>query len=258
LIRDNNFSKTRVVIYLESKPAFDAAKAAGEQALRNLNDPDPDVRYQAAKWIARQARRETSNLIEFWLANKRATGALTKALGDTDERVVEEAAVAINHTTSRYFADARAFPALLRLLKSKRPLTRISAVSAAAPLGGEKSIQHVLPLLEDPVGSVRFAAVVALHSLTELATKPWAPNHVLPLGGPASAQGLTRIVAAIVPCLQDKNVEVRARAAVALGSFGDESVLEMLEKASRRERRNPAKDSLKDAVERLKKRMQGR
>jgi HEAT repeat protein len=243
-------------IYQRFKTKFDAAMAGGDEALRNLSDPDPAVRFRAAKWIGRQARREISNLIEFWLANKKATGALIKALGDADERVVEEAAAAINHTTWRYFADARAYPGLLGLLKSKRPLTRISAVQAAAALGGEKSIPYILPLLADGVGNVRFAAVFALGDLTHVSTKPWAPDQVLPLGGAASTNGLKQIVDALVPCLQDQNVEVRARAAGILGSFGDGSVLPHLEKALRKERRVPAKDSLKEAVEALKKRMQ--
>jgi HEAT repeat protein len=166
--------------------------------------------------------------------------------------------VAINHTTSRYFADPRAYPAVLPLLKSKRPLTRISALRAAALLGGEKSISHVLPLLKDRVGNVRFAAVFALEDVTHLHIKPWAPDQVLPLGGAASGRGLRQIIEALVPCLRDRNVEVRDRAAGVLGSCGDASVLEELEQALRKERLKSVKNGFKAAVERLKERMQDR
>jgi HEAT repeat protein len=163
--------------YQQFKARFDAAKAEGDAALRNLSDPDPEVRFRAAKWIARQSHRETSNYIEIWLANQHATSALIKALGDADERVAEEAAVALNHTSSRYFADPRAFAAVLPLLQSKRPATRIAAVMTAAKLGGEKSFPHVLPLVADPISKVREVAIFGLRDAIqpEWEAKAWVP-----------------------------------------------------------------------------------
>jgi len=140
------------------KAREDAAKAQGEKALRDLSDPDSAIRFQAARWIGKQARGETSNFVEAWLATKEATGAIIQAFSDSEPKVAEEAVCAFLHTCIRYFPDRRGYPGVVRLLKSNRQMTRICAVQAAGYLGGEESLNQVLPLLADRAVAVRAAA----------------------------------------------------------------------------------------------------
>src|SRR5579864_9245615 len=134
------------------------------EALRNLSDPDPAVRLRAAKWIAKQALGETSNEVEAWIANAEAMSPIIAALDDPDPKVAEEAVITVAEATRRYFKDHRAYRGVLRLLKSKRALTRMWAVEAARWLLGKRCLDDVLPLLNDKAKNVRQRVLVVITS----------------------------------------------------------------------------------------------
>lgn len=207
-----------------------------QEALRAISDPDPAVRLRAAKWIAKQTLGETSNEVEAWIANAAAMTPIIAALDDSDPRVAENAVIAVALATQRYFKDRRAYPGVLRLLKSKRALTRMWAVEAARWLRGKGCLDDVLPLLDDKAKNVRHKVLVVITSAA---------------GGKLDPQMRERLLVAVRPILKDHDWVLRRGAASALGVVGDRSQLDELKRALKNERNRFAREYMGIAIERI-------
>jgi HEAT repeat protein len=208
------------------------------EALRNLSDPDPIVRLKAAKWLAKQALGETSNEVEAWIANAKAMSPIIAALDDSDPKVAEEAIIAVAEATRRYIKDYRAYAGVLRLLKSKRALTRMWAVVAARWLRGKRCLDDVLPLLDDKAKNVRQKVLVVITATA---------------GGKLDPPLRQRLLSAVRPILNDNDWVLRRSAASALGIVGNRSHLDELKKALKKERNRFAREYMEIAIERIKK-----
>jgi HEAT repeat protein len=208
------------------------------QALRNLSDPDPAVRLNSAKWLAKQALAETSNAVEAWIANAHAMNPIIAALDDPDSKVAEQAIIAVAEFSRRYYKDGRAYPGVVRLLRSKRRFSRFWAVAAARWLRGKRCLDDVLPLLNDKAKHVRREVLRAITGLADGKLKPELRE---------------RLLEAVRPILHDVDARLRANAANALREIGDRSPLEDLKEALRKERDKLTRESLEMAIEGIEK-----
>jgi phycocyanobilin lyase subunit alpha len=108
---------------------------------------------------------------------------------------------------------ADATPALRRLLDVSDPKARLAAADALAMLGAVEATEDLIVLAEcDPDVAVQCHAVCALGALRDARSTPL-----------------------LVRLLASRSRYVRLSAASALSQFGDDSVLEALRAASRRE-----------------------
>ncbi|WP_158629135.1 HEAT repeat domain-containing protein [Corallococcus sp. AB030] len=186
--------------------------------VKGLQAKDVATRRTAAKAIANEALEEGSRARAVWLKDPRTTHALTQALEDEDPQVVEQVITALSNIAELYLADFRAYPAVLRLLESKRQVTRRYAVSAAWALAGFDASESVIPRFQDKVEAVRSAAVVGPAVLA-------SERKV-----PAAAKKLLR--EPLVEALKDESSTVRMRASNSLRVLGDDSVIEALRAAA--------------------------
>jgi hypothetical protein len=211
------------------------------EALRNLSDPDPAVRLRAARWITRTAALgETSNEVEGWIANAAAMSPIIAALDDPDPRVAEEAVITVAEASRKYFKDDRAYPGVVRLLKSKRALTRMWAVEAAHWLRGKRCLDDVLPLVEDKAAKVKKKALgVAAVTGEGRKLKPGRRE---------------RLLEAARSSLRDKDYGLRSAAASLLGAIGDRSHLDDLRKGLKKERASYMREDFEQAIEKIEER----
>jgi hypothetical protein len=165
---------------------------------------------------------------------------LTAALDDRDLEVAEEAALALAKISRRSVPEDRGYAGVVRLLRSKKPETRVRAVQAAVDLWGEQCVDDVLPLLRDRSARVREEVLGAL--LQALADRP------------VPAETRQRLVAAARAALKDTDAAVRGRAADLLGRLGDHTVLKELQKFLRKERAGQTKESMATAIEAIENR----
>ena len=149
--------------------------------MRDLSDRDPALRLKAAKWIKKTAAlSETSNEVEAWIANADAMGMIIAALDDPDPQVAEDAVITVAVASRKYFKDDRAYPGVVRLLKSKRALTRMWAIEAAHWLRGKRCLEDVLPLVEDKAANVKKDALgVAAVAVEGRKLKPGQRERLL-------------------------------------------------------------------------------
>jgi HEAT repeat protein len=192
------------------------------QALQDLRDPDPMARMRAARWLAREALDESLVVRQAWMGNRGTTGPLIEALDDPESEVIENAVAAIAEISRRYFRDDRAYPAVVRLLRSKRRGTRFWAVAAAANLRGARCMDDVLPLIHDRSALVRGEVLRQLIHL--------APARRL------ADRKRVHLLAVISPALKDSHRPIRSRAATLLGEIGDTAILKELRTALKKER----------------------
>lgn len=221
-----------------AQPAQGGGPNNPTEALRNLRDPDPAVRLKATKWIAKQAFAETSYEVQAWIANAEAMTPIIAALDDPDPKVAEQAVAAVAEATRRYFKDDRAYPGVLRLLKSKRRFTRFWAIEAARWLRGKRCLEDVLPLIKDRAKQVRKNVLRAI---------------IFTGGGKLNSRLRERLLEAVLPILQDEDWDLRSSAATALREIGDRSHLDELKKVLKNESNHHTKECLEMAIENIKK-----
>ena len=136
-------------------------KAELASALIDLQATEASKRLAASRVIERAARMVSNEVRQKAMGRRAVTGALTKALGDTDTKVVQNAIIAVAEISRRYFKDDRVYPSVVRLLGSPDQLTRLWAASAAVVLREGASLPDVSPLVRDRSAKVR-AEVVRL------------------------------------------------------------------------------------------------
>jgi HEAT repeat protein len=221
---------------LGTKSSDEEEQRKAAEALRNLSDPSAAVRLKAAKWLSKQASAAPPHVGESWLGTTATTAPLVAALRDPDPQVAEEAILAIGEIARRYFRDDNAYPGVVRLLRSKRPLTRARAAQAAAALRGERCLDDVLPLLRSRDAPVRQKVLLALATFAE-----WA----------MAAERRERMLEAVRPLLKDRDATVRGSAARLLGMAGNRTLLPKLKQALKAEKDDLGREALERAVERI-------
>jgi HEAT repeat protein len=159
---------------------------------------------------------------------------LAEAVGDRDPEVAEEAALALAEVARRSVPEDRGHAGVVRLLRSKKPQTRVRAVRAAVNLWGEQGADDLLPLLRDRSARVREEVLGALRQAVA--------------DQPLPAERRQRFVAAALGALRDRDAAVRGRAADLLGRLGDHTALKELRNSLRKERAGPTKDSMVTAI----------
>lgn len=135
--------------------------------LRELSDPDVEVRRRASLVLEREARKVSVQRRKDALGNRTATQAICRALADPDRVVAQNAVIALAEISRRYFKDDSAYPAVIPLLTSPDQLTRQWAACAAVTLRGEASWPDVAPLLQDRSAKVRAAVALLAKALEE-------------------------------------------------------------------------------------------
>lgn len=106
-------------------------------------------------------RRNAAFALRF-LAAKRQTGALVRALDDEDDLVREYACVALGALRAQ-----EAVKPLSALTKDRSPVVRREAVAALGAIGSKAAVKPALALLEDEVLATRLAAILALGKLQD-------------------------------------------------------------------------------------------
>ena len=119
------------------------------QALVDLQSADLAQRRSAAKALFKQARLEHTGARRDALGRPEVVDALRMALEESDPTVLEQATGALGMIFTRYYRDERAYPALVRLTKSPRKLTRLWAATAVARLDRPDRWAILKPLLAD-------------------------------------------------------------------------------------------------------------
>jgi HEAT repeat protein len=194
---------------------------APAEMLQQLRDLDPKVRLRAAQWIARQTQTQPSRAHQAWMGNRGTTGPLIEALDDPEPAVVEKAIFALTIIARHYFKDVRAYPAVVRLLQSKRQSTRSWALEAASVLRGKRCLEDVFPLCSDASPKVRAAAIAVFRDLA--------------LGRPWTGDNRDRLLGMALAALDDEDREVRGRATTLLREIGDRTVPKRLKRALAKE-----------------------
>ncbi len=191
-------------------PKSDPAKA-----LRDVTDPDPQVRKAGAMWIGKHAYGGAHRWTEAWLADPRTTEALLPLLDDPDPEVAEQAITAIRGIMGRHYQDPRVFPGAVRLMQSDRVNTRQAAALVAMQLDGEACLDDLLRLFKDPIKSVRSNVIqeTAHHCDT------W------------SAEARARLREAALVALEDRTADVRYSGAFLLTAVGGRGDLPAIRKA---------------------------
>src|SRR5450631_3125575 len=138
-------------------------------AVRDLSAVEAKTRLSAAKVLFSAGLREYTGLRREALASDDAWDQLIKALGDTDAKVVENAAGALAQVIGRYRRDLSAFEPLRALLSHKNKQIRVYAARGIAYLDHPQRWAVLIPMLDDKTEPVKQAVVLAMvHAAVEM------------------------------------------------------------------------------------------
>jgi HEAT repeat protein len=175
-----------------------------------LRHRDRIVRENAAKLVANQP-----NASDF--------REIVRALEDSDPEVRRDCARALGQ-----LGNSAALKPLFRLLSDDNWFVRAEAAIALGKIGDARAIGWLIQLLPDPDGYVRYSATAALYDLATASSHPLL-LHALASTAPAQQFGIGVALArlhdpvALVPlvnAVKNNDVEIRRRAAEALGECG--------------------------------------
>jgi HEAT repeat protein len=182
------------------------------QLLQALGDPDPGVRFHAAKALGE-------------IGNRRAVEPLIRVLGDASPGVRWGAAEALGA-----IGDRRAVEALMPRLQDEHPDVRWLTARALGALGDRRAVAPLLRCLgRDDDDWLQWAAVRALGEV-----------------------GDGRAVAGLVGMLGHPAWHLRAEAAESLGQIGGRRVLEPLVQAWMVEEDERVRERLEEALQELR------
>lgn len=186
-----------------------------EAALRDLEDPNPRVRVQAADALGKLKDEPA----------RRALPALQRALNDDDPEVRYTAALALGE-----LGDQGCLKALMQMVEGDgHPMPRQAAVIALGMLGDERATRVLVKALREAPPDVRFQATTSLVQVNpEAAVKPLrralSDDDVEVRGSAVAALGDlgdARAARAVARLLDDPEPGIRMEAAVALARLGD-------------------------------------
>ena len=185
--------------------------------LRALEDPEPEVRIEAANTAGRVKLADAVAILTGWLE-------------DVDSGVRAAAAHALGA-----IGDARPLPLLVRALGDADAEVRRAAIGALASIGAPEAVVPMLGRLDDEDMSVRIAAALALGRSGDA-------RAVVPLIGRArdtpemrtavyqalAELGDPRGASALIQGLRDDDENARMSAIAALGRVGSERAMRPL------------------------------
>jgi HEAT repeat protein len=145
-----------------------AALPALPELIRLLDDPDPVIRWNAARTLGKIGPKA-----------KDAVPHLVKALGQADVAVREHAAEALGDIGPEAQA---AIPDLIRVLDDKEPKVRRDAARSLGLMGtvARSAVPALKGLLKDPQEMVRDAAQKALYKVDPEGQLPKPPMSFVP------------------------------------------------------------------------------
>ena len=192
-----------------------------DSLVKNLQDPDKDVRSEAAWALG-------------YLGDKAAVQPLIEALKDRNEDVRYASARALGN-----LGDKTAVPSLIAALKDPNKDVRSEVVKSLGTLRDKAAVPPLIAALRDPDRDVRSEVVWTLGDLGDKTTVPPLiaalkdPNKEV-RSGSALVLGHLGDKAAVQPliaALKDRNEDVRYAAARALGYLGDKAAVPPLNAA---------------------------
>jgi HEAT repeat protein len=201
----------------------DAGMEYPASLLTDLASPVPSTRLKASKQLEKELRNAATRKRKAQFGSERATTPLIAALDDPDPNVVHNAVIALTQISRHYHKDDRAYARLLPLVHSTHPLTARWAIDALIQLGGERSLDDVLPLCDNPSQEVR--AMTLSHLYAWLVVRRQAASD------PVSLESRERLRAAALRALGDDDRSVRGNAASLLKEVGSAADLPALRKA---------------------------
>lgn len=199
-------------------------KKAASSAIPNLtraskNDPDPEVRVCAVSALIRIAGNDFNKSTP---EVKAVTPAVIAALKDSDTEVrlaainaFQSVSFSSNSSDGKFNTELipelkAAIPVLMELLKDEHEQVRTNATSALAVIGSDAAsiIPVLTKALQDSDEKVRIGAAQVLSRINI-----WQGND----------EAASAVPALIEVFKQDKNVEVRSNAALALRNMGEKA-----------------------------------
>jgi HEAT repeat protein len=204
--------------------AEERAEMAGDTILAALHDPQPRVRREAARALAR-------------LQDPRAVAALLEGIKASPDLLEEETVDALGA-----LGDAAAVPALVSALENPRPLLRRAAARALGRIGGDLVIAPLEHAVQHGDTDVRRAALQGLrqseaHGSAEVVAGALSDLH--PSVRVAAAEAIAELqMKAAAPALRKSLQrffdEAEAEVAYALGVVGEiEDLAAIVEAAGR-------------------------
>jgi HEAT repeat protein len=236
--REKNVEKRRIIL--------DVLELLGPRSPRVLQavgktireDPEPDIREAAARWLFRTATKIKDQEID---ARDSIDALVTALKADKSAKVREAAAVALDALAKARVDIAQALPALLATLKDPAPEPRAAAARALGRLGAtaRDALPALLETVHDPKADpfARRESALALikiapdnaqvlSTLTETLAATGAPPEVREEVARVLGQ-LGEKAAPAIPvlavALKDKNRDLRRAAAAALDQVGPEA-----------------------------------
>lgn len=223
-----------------------------DRLIEDLNDPDSDVRKEAAmslrdlgdvkafdalisalrdkNWSVRMIAAEALGAI----GDSRALQPLIQATNDEHEYVRQSAAGALGD-----LGDSRAVEPLIDALSHEDPLVRSTAADSLGELGDSRAVEPLIQSLSDKWSVVRTSAARALGLLDDArAVEPLIKalgdegimGYVVREAAASSLGQLgdARAGEPLIQALNDEDKYVRRSAAGALGELGDSSAIDPL------------------------------
>ncbi|MEW5945963.1 MAG: HEAT repeat domain-containing protein, partial [bacterium] len=177
-----------------------------ENAVRDMNDADPDIRKAAARELARLGKIAIPCL-------------LNRALEDEDQNVRAAAVTSLGK-----IRDEKVTVALKQALEDPSPRIRTAALRGLYKIADLSSTECLLKALVDPSAEVRRRAAVysgwrqAKEAIPRLAIMLRSEDERIKEEAAAALgnMGDTRAVQYLIPALSDSSAEVRKKAAEAL------------------------------------------
>ncbi len=223
-----------------------------DQLIKNLKDPDSDVRKEAAISLGNLGDVKAVDALisalgdDNWsvrmvaagalgdLGDARALQPLIQAMNDEHKYVRSHAAGALGE-----LGDVRAVTPLIKALSHEDPLTRSAVAASLGELGDSRAVDPLIQSLSDEWSAVRSSAASALGLMddaraVEPLIKALADKGIMGYVVRKSAAsslgqlGDARAVEPLIQALNDEESSVRWNAAKALGELGDSSAIDPL------------------------------
>lgn len=216
--------------YLTLIPASPTLQAMLDEVYRDLDDPSPKVRLNAATTLSREFSKEILRDNVRWMRDPRASEPLFDAVDDPDPKVSERALNALANLVCSYFPDQRTLPVFRTKLKDRKQQVRSNAISGIGCLRQEEALAFLVEPLDQGADQDRAAVVAAIAGLVY---ESWYHKHQHPIQWTKAGKNFWRD--RMIAALRDSYPFVRRQAAVALQHFGDPEALPALEEARRTE-----------------------
>lgn len=222
--------------YLNLIPINSRLENELKTSLKEVFDDDSKKRFNALRYIHRQARRETHKDRKEWLRDPRTLDILLRVLeAETKENVVAETAGALSAIAFRYFPDLRIYNALKNLLDSKNKEVLYAAIEGVANYPFADKWDVLIPILEkNPTAKIK----------TVISTAIMSKNNAL-----SDEKKLSLIPPLLNSFEKEKDIETKNRLVNAIAQIGNKSVVERLNELSAKESNLMLKERINSAIE---------